>query len=91
VLVGAAVAELAELADRAQVLHQGRIVLEGPLRTLLRRADELHALGLELSEPAEIALTLRPVFPDLPTDLLRAEELEDALIQRLMGELRIEN
>ncbi len=83
VLVGAAVDELAELADRALVLHQGRVALEGPLRALLRRADELHTLGLELSEPAEIALTLRQVFPDLPTDLLRAEELEDALIQRL--------
>jgi LuxR family maltose regulon positive regulatory protein len=50
---------------------------------LLRRADELHALGLELSEPAEIALALRPLFPDLATDLLRVEELEAALRERL--------
>jgi len=71
------------LADRAIVLHEGRVVMEGPLRDLLRRADELHALGLELSEPAEIALTLRPLFPDLPTDLLKIEELEEALIARL--------
>jgi len=83
VLVGNAVDELAELADRAIVLHEGRVVMEGPLRDLLRRADELHALGLELSEPAEIALTLRPLFPDLPTDLLKIEELEEALIARL--------
>jgi len=83
VLVGNAVDELAELADRAIVLHEGRVVMEGPLRDLLRRADQLHALGLELSEPAEIALTLRPLFPDLPTDLLKIEELEQALIARL--------
>jgi energy-coupling factor transport system ATP-binding protein len=83
VLVGNTVDELAELADRAIVLHEGRVAMQGPLRALLRRADELHTLGLELSEPAEIALTLRMLFPDLPTDLLRAEELEDALIQRL--------
>jgi energy-coupling factor transport system ATP-binding protein len=83
VLVGNAVDELSELADRAIVMHEGRVVMEGPLRELLRRADELHALGLELSEPAEIALTLRPLFPDLPTDLLRIEELEEALAQRL--------
>jgi energy-coupling factor transport system ATP-binding protein len=83
VLVGAAVDELAELADRALVMHDGRVLMEGPLRDLLRRADELHALGLELSEPAEIALALRPLFPDLPTDLLRIEELEDALVARL--------
>jgi energy-coupling factor transport system ATP-binding protein len=84
VLVGNMVDELAELADRAIVLHEGRVAMEGPLRALLRRADELHTLGLELSEAAEIALTLRRLFPDLPTDLLRAEELEDALFERLM-------
>jgi energy-coupling factor transport system ATP-binding protein len=83
VLVGSAIDELAELADRAVVLHEGRAVLEGPLRALLRRADELHQLGLELSEPAEIALALRAVFPGLPTDLLRIAELEAALVGRL--------
>jgi energy-coupling factor transport system ATP-binding protein len=83
VLVGSAVDELAELADRAIVMHDGRVAMEGPLRALLRRADELHALGLELSEPAEIALVLRPLFPDLPTDVLTVEELEAALLERL--------
>ena len=82
VLVGNAVDELAELADRAIVLHEGRVALEGPLRALLRRADELHALGLELSEPAEIALALRPLLPDMPTDLLSLDELEAALLER---------
>ena len=83
VLVGNAVDELAELADRAIVLHAGRVAMEGPLRALLRRADELRAMGLELSELAEIALALRPLFPDLPTDLLQVEELEDALVRRI--------
>jgi energy-coupling factor transport system ATP-binding protein len=90
ILVGNAVDELAQLADRALVMNQGRVVMEGTLRELLRRADELHALGLELSEPAEIALTLRSLFPDIPTDLLRAEELEEALLKRLeIGDWRL--
>ena len=83
ILVGNTIDELAELADRAVVLHQGRVVMEGPLRELMRRAEELHALGLELSESAEAALVLRRVFPDLPTDLLHAEDLEAALAARL--------
>jgi energy-coupling factor transport system ATP-binding protein len=83
VLVGNAVDELAELADRAIVLEEGRVAMEGPLRALLRRADELHALGIELGEPAEIALALRARFPDLPTDLLSLGELEDTLAARL--------
>lgn len=83
VLVGNAIDELAELADRALVMHAGRVALEGPLRTLLQRADELHALGLELSEPAEIALALRGVLPGLSTNLLSLDELEQALVARL--------
>ncbi len=83
ILVGNTIDELAELADRAIVMHQGQVVLEGPLRALLRRADELHALGLALSEAAEAALTLRRVFPDLPTDVLQIGELEEALAARL--------
>ncbi|MEN9937630.1 MAG: hypothetical protein RLZZ387_4209 [Chloroflexota bacterium] len=81
VLVGNAVDELAELATRALVLHEGRVVMEGPLRELLRCADELHAVGVELGQPAEIALVLRGVLPDLPTDVLTVEELEEALLQ----------
>jgi energy-coupling factor transport system ATP-binding protein len=83
ILVGNAIDELAELADRAIVLHAGQVAMEGSLRELLRHADELHTLGLELSEPAEIALALRPLFPDLPTDLLHLDELEQALVARV--------
>ena len=83
ILVGNTIDELAELADRAVVLHAGRVAMQGPLRTLLRRADELHSFGLELGEPAEIALTLRSVFAGLPTDLLRLDELEEAIVAQL--------
>ncbi len=83
VLVGSAVDDLAELADRALVLHEGRVVMEGPPRALLRRAGELHALGLELGGLAEIALALRARLPDLPTDLLDADELVEAILRRV--------
>ena len=83
ILVGNTIDALAELADRAVVLHEGRVVMQGSPRTLLRRADELHSFGLELGEPAEIALTLRSVFADLPTDLLRLDELEEAIVAQL--------
>jgi energy-coupling factor transporter ATPase len=83
ILAGNAIDELAELAGRAIVLHDGQVAMEGPLRDLLSRADQLHNLGLELSEPAEIALALRTLFPDLPTNVLHLDELEEALIERL--------
>ncbi|HEU4322132.1 MAG TPA: energy-coupling factor transporter ATPase [Roseiflexaceae bacterium] len=83
VLVGSAVDDLAELADRALVLHEGRVVMEGPPRALLRRAAELHDLGLELGGLAEIALALRARLPDLPTDLLHIDELVEAILRRV--------
>lgn len=82
VLLGNAIDELAELAQRAIVLYGGQVVMEGPLRQLLRRADELHAMGLELGEVAEIALKLRAVLP-VPTDVLQIEELETAILAAL--------
>lgn len=83
VLVSASVDELAQLADRALVLGEGRVLLEGPLRTLLQQAEQLHNWGIELSEPSEIALALRPLFTDLPTSVLSLEELEQALLARI--------
>lgn len=80
VLVGNTIDELSELADRALVMHKGKVVRQGSLRQLLRHADELHAIGLELSEAAELALELRAIFPSLPLDLLDVDELETALL-----------
>ncbi|MCE2850808.1 MAG: energy-coupling factor transporter ATPase [Chloroflexaceae bacterium] len=82
ILVGNTIDELAELADRALVMHAGKIVRSGTLRELLQNADELHQLGLELSESAEIARVIRHVIPDMPTNLLHMDELVDALIRR---------
>lgn len=81
ILVGNAIDELSELADRAIVLHDGKLAMQGSLRALLQHADSLHQLGLELSEPAEIARALRSIYPDLASDVLHLEELEDALWQ----------
>jgi len=61
-------------------LHKGKVVRQGSLRQLLRHADDLHALGLALSEAAELALDLRTIFPNLPLDLLDLDELETALL-----------
>lgn len=83
IIVGNSIDELAELADRAIVLHEGQATMAGPLRELLRRADELYAMGLDLSEPARIALALRPHFPTLPTAVLTLDELEHALAEQL--------
>jgi energy-coupling factor transporter ATP-binding protein EcfA2 len=83
VLVGSALDELTALAQRVVVLHEGRVALEGSPRALLAQADRLAALGIDLAEPAAIALALRPGFPDLPTTVQSIDELVQELLQRL--------
>ncbi len=71
------------LCDRVVVLGEGRVVMDGPLREVLREADRLAALDITLPEPTSGARELRELFPDLPPDLLTEGELEAALLERL--------
>jgi energy-coupling factor transport system ATP-binding protein len=71
------------LCDRVVVLGEGRVVMDGRLREVLREADRLAALDITLPEPTSGARELRKLFPNLPPDVLTEEELEAALLERL--------
>jgi len=83
VVCSASLGEASLLCDRVVVLGEGRVVVDGPLREVLREADRLAALDITLPEPAAGARELGGIFPDLPTDLLTEEELEAELLKRL--------
>lgn len=78
-LVGNTVDELAELADRAIVMHQGTVVSQGPLARVLRESAMLHRIGLELSDAAEIARLIKQQIPTFPTHFLHIEALCDTI------------
>jgi energy-coupling factor transporter ATP-binding protein EcfA2 len=44
------------LADRVAVLHEGRIALEGGVRDVFSRGQELHRIGLGLPQVMELAM-----------------------------------
>ncbi|MEY3990613.1 MAG: hypothetical protein RI985_1694 [Chloroflexota bacterium] len=81
ILVGNTIDELAELADRAIIMHEGQVTAQGLLRELLHDADTLHAQGLELSETAEIARVLRQKIHSIPSNLLDDDELVEFIAQ----------
>jgi len=83
VVCSSSLGEASLLCDRVVVLGEGRVVVDGPLREVLREADRLAALDITLPEPAAGARELTGIFPDLPTDLLTEEELEAELLKRL--------
>jgi energy-coupling factor transport system ATP-binding protein len=83
IVCSASLSDASLLCDRVVVLSEGRVVMDGPLREVLREADKLAALDITIPEPVNAARELRELFPDLPTDLLTEEELEAELLKRL--------
>jgi energy-coupling factor transport system ATP-binding protein len=83
VVCSASLSDASQLCDRAVVLDEGRTVMDGPLREVLREADRLAELDITLPEPTAGARELRELFPDLPPDVLTEEELEAELVKRL--------
>jgi energy-coupling factor transport system ATP-binding protein len=83
IVCSASLSDASLLCDRVVVLSEGRAVMDGPLREVLREVDRLAALDITIPEPVNAARELRELFPDLPTDLLTEEELEAELLKRL--------
>ena len=83
VVCSASLGDASLLCDRVVGLGEGRVVVDGPLREVLREADRLAALDITLPEPTAGARELREIFPDLRPDILTEEELEAALVERL--------
>jgi energy-coupling factor transport system ATP-binding protein len=71
------------LCDRFIVLDRGMVVMDGPVREILRQADRLAELDITLPEPVVGAREMQKLFPDFPTDLLTEDELESELLLRL--------
>ena len=79
--------DVIELADTIVILNQGRVAFSGTPRGVLARVAELTALDITLPETAQIALTLREIFPTLRTDIVSIDELEEEIVkaQRASG------
>ncbi len=83
VVCSASLQDASGLCDRVVVLDAGRVVMDGPLREVLRRDEDLASLDITLPEPIAAARELRKLFPDLPADLTTEDDLERELALRL--------
>lgn len=83
IICSSSLADASLLCDRLVILEEGRVVMDGPVREVLKEAEHLSELGITLPEPVSCARELRQVLPDLPTDLLTEDELEAELLARL--------
>ena len=83
IVCSASLTDASLLCDRFIVLDRGTVVMDGPVREILREADRLAELDITLPEPVVGAREMQKLFPDFPTDLLTEDELESELLTRL--------
>jgi energy-coupling factor transport system ATP-binding protein len=69
----------AATADRVVVMHEGRIVAQGPPAVTMTQAVRLRSLGLEPPPAANIARQLAELGVPLPSDVLTVSDLVRAL------------
>ncbi|HHP51565.1 MAG TPA: ATP-binding cassette domain-containing protein, partial [Moorella mulderi] len=83
--------EVAFLAQRVAVLHQGRLVMEGPPRYLFSQGSRLREYGL-IPPPLNLLMQeLKDLGAPVPLDVLRLEEAEEAILAWLKGGKRCGN
>ena len=83
VVCSASLSDASLLCDRFVVLDEGRTVMDGPAREVLRQTDRLAELDITLPETVQVTRELKELFPDLPTDVLTEDELEAELLKRV--------
>jgi energy-coupling factor transport system ATP-binding protein len=83
IVCSASLTDASLLCDRFVVLDRGTVVMDGPVREVLRQADKLAELDITLPEPVVGAREMQKLFSDFPTDLLTEDELASELLERL--------
>ena len=77
--------EEAAMAGRVVVMSAGHVVMDGPPREVFARTDELHALHLDVPQPAELCQLLSHQGLPVPPGIIGVDECAAALYRMLTG------
>lgn len=84
-LVSHDMSEVARLAERVLVLHQGRLVLDGRPRDLFRQGHALAEWGLDVPSLSQVGALLRKQGFPLADEALTLDEMTRAILAARMG------
>ena len=79
ILVSHNMNDIARLCDRVLVIDRGRLAMNGTVREVFSRADELEAMGLSLPDGALVARSLKADGIAIKGDPLSVEEVAQAM------------
>ena len=81
ILITHSMDEAAQLVDRIVVMNLGQVAMDGPVRGIFRRADELASLGLGVPAITDLMLRLRRRGVAVRPDVLSLEEARAAILE----------
>jgi len=73
----------AEEADRVIVMDHGQVAMDGTLRAVFSRVDELRSMGLTVPDTVDLLARLRERGLDVPLEALTVEECAEAIVKAL--------
>ena len=79
VLVSHSMEDVSKMADHVLVMNEGRAVMQGSVRSVFLRSDELFKIGLDVPQISRLVSRLRDMGCDLRDDILTVEEAVEAI------------
>ena len=80
ILVTHSMEDVARLAQRLIVFHNGRVAIDAPPSQIFSRAEELRSMGLEIPKSTAIALRLRELGLPISPSVYTVEQLKNAIL-----------
>ena len=80
-MVSHSMEDMARLAGRLLVFSEGKLVMDGTPREIFSHPNRMTSIGLDVPEAARLCAALRKKGYDIPPDLYRQDELNDALLR----------
>lgn len=83
VLITHSMDEAAQMARRLIVLHRGRVFLDGPVREVFDRSEDLRSIGLDLPAVPQLMQRLHARGLDVRVDAMTVDEAREEIIRAL--------
>ncbi len=83
ILVSHSMEDVAKMVKRILVMHNGKVVMDGPTREIFKRADELENLGLGIPQITNFMRTFKSKGNDIRDDILTVEEAKVEIMNYL--------